>query len=186
MASSVPREAATPTASQVPVATPPTSFVTPRLLQRTSPANFFAMVELSQHAPLGWLLVRATKAHRRWVAAALEELGLHVGQEFLLAQLCQQEGMRPTALARALAIELPTVHKTLSRLEAAGFVERRSDPSDARASLIHLTPQGRETCARIRAIWEDADRRLRAALPVADAARLEELLTTLTEHLDRS
>lgn len=144
------------------------------------------MVDLPQDAPLGWLLVRAAKAHRRVVSAALEEHGLHVGQEMLLAQLCTQDGVRHTVLARALGIELPTVHKTLSRLESAGFVERRADPSDARASLAYLTPQGRETCVQIRRIWESADRQLEAALSEDDAARLEDLLSKVAHHLDNA
>lgn len=142
------------------------------------------MSDLRRTAPLGYPLVRVAKAHRRWVGAALAELGLHVGQELVLMRLCRREGVRQTVLAEALEVELPTVHKTLSRLEAAGFVERRADPSDARASLTYLTPRGRDTCGRVREIWREVDRRLREALPDGDAIELERLLAALTERLD--
>ena len=142
------------------------------------------MVDLLRDAPLGFLLVQVAKSHRRWVSTALDELGLHVGQELLLAQLCRQEGVRQTALAEALGVELPTVHKTLARLEAAGFVERRPDPQDARSSLAYLTVRGRETCVQIRKIWEDADRRLCSMMSPDDAARLRDLLKQLVDRLN--
>jgi len=141
------------------------------------------MEELSKTAPIGARIVQIAKIHRRWVAAELEKLGLYVGQELLLMRLCRSEGLRQSTLAEGLGIEPPTVHRMLARLEAAGFVERRPDPDDARASLTYLTPRGRETCARIREIWREADVRLREALSSDDAADLERLLHTLARRL---
>lgn len=144
------------------------------------------MTDLQNAAPIGARLVQVAKAHRRWVGLELEKLGLHAGQELMLAHLCTREGERQTSLAAALGIELPTVHRMLGRLEAAGFVERRPDPSDARASLTYLTAAGRDTCARIREIWADADRRLREALPPADVIVFERLLEALASRLTQS
>lgn len=141
------------------------------------------MDELRGTAPIGARIVQIAKIHRRWVAEQLEPLGLHVGQELLLMRLCRAEGLRQTALAEGLGIEPPTVNRMLSRLEAAGFVERRQDPDDARATLTFLTPRGRRTCERIREIWREADVRLREALPSDDAAELERLLDALARRL---
>lgn len=144
------------------------------------------MVTLASDAPLGSGVVRLAKIHRRWVAAALEELGLYVGQDLMLTQLHHREGASQTALAQSLGVELPTVHRTLSRLEAAGFVERRVDPSDARSSLTYLTTRGREVCTRIQEIWREADHRLGSAMPREDAAELRRLLGTLIKRLDHT
>lgn len=141
---------------------------------------------LRDTAPIGARLVHIAKTHRRWVGEELEVLGLHVGQELLLMQLCHTEGVRQTTLADVLGIELPTVHRTLSRLESAGFVERRDDLDDARASVTFLTPRGRETCGRILEIWQVADQRLRESLPPDDAADLERLLDVLARRLDQT
>lgn len=144
------------------------------------------MVDLLENqAPIGHRIVRLAKLHRGWVAAELEQLGLHVGQELLLAHLCQQEGVRQTAIAQALQVELPTVNKMLRRLEDAGFVERGGDPEDARASLTYLTDPGRQVCERINEIWRDADARLRRRLSRSDAATLEALLARVLDPPDR-
>src|SRR5690606_32062255 len=137
------------------------------------------MTDLREVAPLGFTIVRVAKMHRRWVSEDLAHLGLHVGQELVLLNLCEQEGIRQTDLAVALDIEVPTVHKTLARLEAAGFVERRPDPDDGRASLAFLTRRGREACAAILEIWQNAERRLSAAVSGRDTQVLDRLLKGL-------
>lgn len=142
------------------------------------------MDHLALQAPVGTQLIRVAKAHRLWVADALERLGLHVGQELLLTQLCQQEGERQSTLARALGVELPTVHKMIGRLEAAGFVERRPDPTDSRASLTFLTARGRRTCEQIEAIWRGAEHRLISDLDASEVAQLEALLGRLARDAD--
>lgn len=143
------------------------------------------MHDLSNVSPLGSLLVRIARTHRTSVSQALDALGLHVGQELLLAHLCGREGIGQTALAAALGVELPTVHRSLARLERAGFVERRSDPGDARASHAYLTPRGRATCERIREIWVEAEAKLNDVLAPDECADLQRLLGALAERIER-
>lgn len=50
--------------------------------------------------------------------------------------------MRPSALADALGTGASYVSKIVRRLEANGWVERTTDPSDGRATLIALTADG--------------------------------------------
>lgn len=135
-------------------------------------------------APVGHLLVQVAKAHRRWVGEALAPHGLHVGQELLLARLCRGDGVRQSELARSLGVELPTVHRTLVRLEAGGFVVRRPDPADARASLSHLTPAGRAMCDVVADVWAQAESRLTGLLSHEDAQLLRDLLATLVREIE--
>ena len=53
-----------------------------------------------------------------------------------------------TALARAAAIEQPTMAATLARMARDGLIERRSDPRDGRSALISLTPAASRKGAR--------------------------------------
>lgn len=50
--------------------------------------------------------------------------------------------MRPSALAEVLATGASYVSKIVRKLEADGWVERTTDPSDGRATLIRLTAAG--------------------------------------------
>jgi DNA-binding MarR family transcriptional regulator len=52
--------------------------------------------------------------------------------------------LRPTDFATALMLTSSGATKRLDRLEEAGFITRRPDPSDRRGILIALTPRGRK------------------------------------------
>ena len=88
-------------------------------------------------------LAKVCKAHRTHVGELLAEHGLHVGQEMVLLELWQEDGLRGGELAVRLGVEPPTVTKMLRRLEGCGLVERRQDPADARSFRVQLTERGR-------------------------------------------
>lgn len=47
-----------------------------------------------------------------------------------------------SALAAAEQVRAPTMTRIVAALEAAGLVQRKADPADARATLIRATPAG--------------------------------------------
>ncbi|MBM7366963.1 MarR family winged helix-turn-helix transcriptional regulator [Gordonia hydrophobica] len=49
---------------------------------------------------------------------------------------------RLTELAETLTVSLPVASRAVGALESEGYVVRRSDPADARASLLSLSPAG--------------------------------------------
>ncbi|MDY6879567.1 MAG: MarR family transcriptional regulator [Thermodesulfobacteriota bacterium] len=63
-------------------------------------------------------------------------------QVMLLFFLKKNNGCSLTALSRGVMIENSTVTGLVDRLEKAGCVERRKNPSDRRGYLIHLTEKG--------------------------------------------
>jgi DNA-binding MarR family transcriptional regulator len=98
----------------------------------------------------------------------------------VLATLRDAGPRRITELAESEAIAQPTVTTLVGRLERDGLVDRRSDPGDARAVLVHLTDLGlarlnemraaREALlqARLQTLTETEREVLAAALPVLD------------------
>lgn len=61
------------------------------------------------------------------------------------------EDARISELALADHCSQPTMTVQLQRLQDAGYVERRVDPTDKRAQRISLTAQGREALIAMRA-----------------------------------
>jgi DNA-binding MarR family transcriptional regulator len=51
--------------------------------------------------------------------------------------------MRLTDLTRTEQVSQPAITQLVTRLERDGLVERRPDPSDGRAVLVHITEAGR-------------------------------------------
>lgn len=57
--------------------------------------------------------------------------------------------MRMSELAAGLMLDKSTVTRQVDAAARLGLVERATDPSDARARLVALTPSGRDRLARL-------------------------------------
>lgn len=84
------------------------------------------------------------------------------GERRALAHAARAGAVRQNVLAERMGLEAMTLSTYLDRLEAAGLVERRPDPTDRRAKIVHLT--------------RTADGILKAMMPIsaalhADASR---------------
>ena len=125
---------------------------------------------------VGFALAKTCKAHRGNVGGLLAEVGLHVGQDMVLIELWQDDGLRGGALACRLGVEPPTVTKMLRRLEGSGLVERRPDPDDARSFRVYLTRKGRDLEGPVARRWERAQERTLAGLDAEERETLRRLL----------
>lgn len=132
---------------------------------------------------IGTAMIRLMRQHRHVVAAELAEVGLHVGQEWLLMQLWRQDGCSQAELGRELGVEQPTIAKAVRRLEAAGFLRRTPDPSDARITRVWLTEQGRCAWRDVARRWEAVDQRMLAGLAADDKRALRGLLEQMADNL---
>jgi DNA-binding MarR family transcriptional regulator len=68
----------------------------------------------------------------------------------LLASLDQCGEQRCSALAATLCVDVSVASRQVSALERSGYVLRRPDPLDGRASLIGLSAEGVAALARVR------------------------------------
>jgi DNA-binding MarR family transcriptional regulator len=79
------------------------------------------------------------------------KLELPYAQARLLSTIEDQGAARISDLAASDHCSQPTMTTQVRRLEDAGLVSRVTDPVDARAVLISITPKGTQTLARVRA-----------------------------------
>jgi DNA-binding MarR family transcriptional regulator len=132
----------------------------------------------------GYALAKVCKAHRGNVGELLAEIGLHVGQEMVLLELWEQDGLRGGELAERLGVEPPTVTKMLRRLEGLGLVERRPDPSDARSFRVHLTERGRSLEGPVARCWEAVEEKTLAGMSPGERKTFHRLLTNVRANVD--
>jgi DNA-binding MarR family transcriptional regulator len=101
-----------------------------------------------------------------------------------LLRLVQDQGpLAPSALAARLSLDVSTVSRQLRPLERAGLVERRPDPSDARAAQLRISPRGRALLERIREVSLNDFTVAMADWPAADREQLAALLGRLRQAL---
>ena len=91
---------------------------------------------------LGYLINRSARAFANRLATELRPFDVGIGQWAVLLHLWGKDGMTQAQLARRVAIEQPTMVRTIDRMERDGLVARRADPNDRRASRITLTERG--------------------------------------------
>jgi DNA-binding MarR family transcriptional regulator len=77
--------------------------------------------------------------------------GMTVAQAATLGALREEGPMRSGALGSRLGIRPSTLTRNLERLEDRGLIRRETDPEDARASRVRLTPRGRGAAKRVEA-----------------------------------
>lgn len=131
-----------------------------------------------RHAPanLGLLLVQVARAHRNRLEAALGAHGLHVGQEHAIYQLAKRGPVRQSELAQSLFIDVSTATKMLARLERDGLIRRETDPDDARASLVSLTPRGQRLVQPVTEIWAAVEAEFARGLTADERVAIRRLL----------
>ena len=130
-------------------------------------------------------LAKVCKAHRGNVGELLAGVGLHVGQEMVLVELWEQDGLRGGELAERLGVEPPTVTKMLRRLEACGLLERSRDPSDARSFRVYLTDEGRSLEGPVSRCWEQVEERTFAGMSVGERKTFHRLLTKVRSNVEQ-
>ena len=130
-----------------------------------------------------YLMVRIAKAHRSLVSSALTKMNLHIGQERLLMELWQQDGLTQTELCDRLCIEPPTLTKMLGRLEKTELLEKRRDAEDARISRIYLTPKGYSFQKPITQLWLDLEETILAEFSLEERLLFRRLLMQIYHNL---
>ncbi len=128
---------------------------------------------------LAFRLLKAMKATRPAIWPVLAELGLHPGQDLLLAQLWRSDGITQAELVSRIGVERPTVTKALQRLERAGYLSR--EPGPGRSRKVRLTTAGRALREPVEQAWRDADALVSTELTPAEATQLSELLARIAD-----
>jgi MarR family transcriptional regulator, organic hydroperoxide resistance regulator len=116
--------------------------------------------------------------------AAFSRHGVRVGQNLVLERLWNEDGLTPGDIAQRLGVSTPTVVKMATRMEAAGFLERRRDERDARLVRLYLTDRGRSVRKPLERELERLRKQATASLTAAERRNLESALATIVGNLE--
>lgn len=103
-------------------------------------------------------LQAAARLSRTTLAARLLAHGFYAGQEQVMLLLEAEDGLTPGQIATRLGVRPPTVTKTVNRLQAQGYVDKRGSERDARQANIFLTETGRGAIRGIERAVRKTDR----------------------------
>jgi MarR family transcriptional regulator, lower aerobic nicotinate degradation pathway regulator len=124
------------------------------------------------------------RLHQISVGIFLQEvgdLGVTPVQYAALQRVDNEPGIDQRTLARGIALDTSTTAGVVDRLEARGWMERRTSPEDRRARQLYLTADGRAAlAATVPAMLRTQDQILAPLTPNQRKAFMR-LLATLVE-----
>ena len=128
------------------------------------------------------LLRRVQRIH---LSTTTGDVNLERSAYGIMCKLADEGPQRLGALATAFGLDPSTITRQVQALEEIGLADRTTDPSDRRASILDLTPTGREVLDSTRARRRS---RLQEALsdwPESDLTDFGRLLKEFNASLDR-
>ena len=125
---------------------------------------------------LGFLIHDVSRLRRVLFDRCLRPLGTTRSQWWIMAFLSRDDGMTQTELAEQLDMGKVGLGGLIDRLETAGLVERRIEPSDRRAKRVFLTHEGRRFVARNRQLNQDMNMVILSGIPRGE---IEHAISTL-------
>jgi len=128
------------------------------------------------------LALAAEKVSRDLSAVYAREGGLTVPEWRVLAHLAQSGEVSVRDIEARVGMEKSRVSRAASRLEGAGFVEKRDHPQDGRLVSLTLTDAGRALMERLVPLALDYQAGLKARLGAADRGLSEALRMILEDQ----
>jgi len=128
-----------------------------------------------------FLLKRLGFAAKEGSMKAYEGTGLHPYHHAILLVLDERSAETQGSIADALGYDRGQLVGLLDELEERRLIERRRDPDDRRRHLVGLTPDGKRTLKRLRALSKEIEDEFLDPLGEKERATLHGLLLRLAE-----
>ena len=138
---------------------------------------------MERFASLGFLLKDVTRLYTRRFEERADRLSLTLPQCKALAYLSKNEGVSQKRLAELIEIDPMTLVRILDRMEADGWVQRRSDPDDRRARSLVLTEKAKPILDHIWQLAAETRAEALEGLSTPERNALAELLERVHENL---
>ena len=107
-------------------------------------------------------------------------------QEASVLVHCSEDGETSAGkLAKAMGRDKGKITRFVDRLEASGFVSRRSDPRDHRLLIIKATGKGRRVAPQLKARFEEVRSQFFEGVLNVDIDKLEAVLSQLHANAER-
>ncbi|WP_051179228.1 MarR family winged helix-turn-helix transcriptional regulator [Nocardia concava] len=136
----------------------------------------------------GVLLGQAYQSFVQQLHAHLAERGhevLGASYGYVLRALAESP-CTASRLGEQLGITAQGAAKVVDEMVRHGYVERRPDPADKRAKLLHLAPRGEDMLATVRDFHAAYERRLAERVGPARVATTRAVLTEITDEASES
>lgn len=144
----------------------------------------------SVQAPVPAESVKAVRRFNRFFTRRVGVLDPYLGSDLsltdvrVLYELAHREAPVASELARDLGLDGGYLSRVLRRFESAGWIQRTPHPTDARQSVLRLTPPGREAFEPLQQRSREEAAALLSPLPAAQQQELVAAMQRIEALLD--
>ena len=138
---------------------------------------------------VGRLFLRASRSFAALATRKLGERGhggLGMAHTALLPHVDAQRGSRTTEIAERAGMTKQAAGRVVRDLERLGYVERRADPEDARATLVAFTDEGWRFLEDAHHVKREIEAEYAAVLGEERMGLLRSALEELLEHEEKA
>ncbi|WP_299640409.1 MarR family winged helix-turn-helix transcriptional regulator [uncultured Ruegeria sp.] len=135
-----------------------------------------------QHARIHPFLHSAAILEKK-LESLLGSSGIRHRQALVLDALQKIGPSSQQHLVKHFSVSPGTMSSMISRLEALGYVQRETSPTDRRADVIKITPSGQSVLLGVAEVWEEGDKLIENILGSEDSKRLFALAEQLSRAL---
>jgi DNA-binding MarR family transcriptional regulator len=131
-------------------------------------------------------LARTLRVYNRYLVAELQVRGFSdFSPAFpqILSNL-DTAGTRIGVLAARAGMTRQAAGQLIAEIERCGYVQRRSAPDDARATVVRFTPRGRRLLDTVFVLVERFEAQLAAIVGADELARLNRALARIADTID--
>ena len=128
-------------------------------------------------------LSASARYSRTLLSRQLLASGLYAGQDAVILALDANDGLSLSAIADQLGVRAPTMTKTINRLAAQGFVDKRDSETDARLSHVYLTDAGHDAVKSVRKAIRKSQKIALQDLSAKDVKSLVRLLKKVEQNI---
>jgi MarR family transcriptional regulator, organic hydroperoxide resistance regulator len=130
-----------------------------------------------------YIFMQFAIAYRAKLEKAMNEIGLHSGQIFVLISLWKSDGQSQVELGKKLNLTAPTINKMVKSLIKSGFVECQKCFGDGRMTRVFLTDKGVQHQELVAEQWRKLEARSYSNLTETEKLVLFQLFSKLTDNL---
>lgn len=129
--------------------------------------------------------MKVNRLHRKAVESRFSGCKIHRSQHGLLMYLSKvNETPTQKELADRFEVSPAAIASSIKRLEADGYIIRKTNESDTRQNMIFITDKGREVVEFSKSTFEELDRKTYGSMSEEELIRLDELLDKMISGLE--
>lgn len=132
---------------------------------------------------LGFVLSDVARHLRRHFNRKVQDLGLTQAQWQVLFYVARHEGCRQIQVAEALDMQPISVARIIDRMQAAGWIERQSDPDDRRAFNLYLCEKAAPILQQMKKMGLEIRALAVQGIAPAEQEKLLQMLLTMRHNL---